>query len=88
MNKVDLLRNARWFTSSHSNGTGNCVEVAFVRSSYSNGNGECVEVAHLDTGVVATRDSKRHQSGPILTSTAAGWQAFITAVVSGRLGEG
>jgi hypothetical protein len=70
MNKVDLLRSARWFTSSHSNGNGNCVEVA-----------------HLGTGAVATRDSKQQQTGPVLTSTAAGWQAFIAGVVSGQLRE-
>jgi hypothetical protein len=87
MSRIDLLHNARWFTSSHSNGNGSCVEVAFVRSSYSNGNGECAEVADLGTGTVATRDSK-HQDGPVLTTPAAGWQAFIAGVASGQLGEG
>ncbi|MGP3966636.1 DUF397 domain-containing protein [Streptomyces sp. 6N223] len=86
MSRVDLLHNAQWFTSSHSNGNGNCVEVAFVRSSYSNGNGACVEVADLGSGTVATRDSKC-QDGPVLTTPAAGWQAFIAGVASGRFGE-
>lgn len=86
MSKVDLLHSARRFTSSHSNGNGACVEVAFVRSSYSMGNGECVEVADLGTGAVATRDSKHQATGPVLTTTAAGWQAFITGVVTGQLG--
>lgn len=37
-----------WRKSSHSDGTGNCVEVAHVgwrKSSYSNSSGSCVEVA-------------------------------------------
>ncbi|GHJ34478.1 DUF397 domain-containing protein [Streptomyces sp. TS71-3] len=83
MNRVDLL-DAQWFKSSYSNGNGNCVEVAFIKSSYSNGNGECVEVARLGDAV-AMRDSK--QPGPVLTSTAEGWRAFIAGVVNDELGQ-
>lgn len=87
MSRDDLFHNALWFTSSYSNGNGECVEVAFVRSTYSNGNGNCVEVADLGSGAVATRDSKQLAAGPVLTTTAAGWRAFITGVAAGRLGE-
>ncbi|ARQ72379.1 DUF397 domain-containing protein [Streptomyces marincola] len=57
---------AQWFTSSHSNGAG-----------------ECVEVADAGDGVL-TRDSKQ-RPGPVLVSSAEGWQAFIAGVVRGDL---
>ncbi len=43
-------RYTRWRKSSYSDGTGNCVEVAFSdwrKSSYSSGTGNCVEVAFV-----------------------------------------
>lgn len=84
MNRIDL-DHAEWFTSSYSNGNGECVEVAFVRSSYSNGNGSCVEVADLGNAV-AMRDSK-DTTGPVLTSTVEGWHAFIAGVVNDEFGQ-
>ncbi|MEU3710480.1 DUF397 domain-containing protein [Streptomyces catenulae] len=53
---------------------------AWFKSSYSNGNGNCVEVADLGTAV-GLRDSKQ-DAGPVLTSSAEGWQAFIAGVVN------
>jgi hypothetical protein len=58
----------------------------WFKSSYSNGNGSCVEVACLGD-VIAMRDSKQHGLGPVLTSTVAGWQAFIASVVNGQFSE-
>ncbi|KUL49126.1 hypothetical protein ADL22_08630 [Streptomyces sp. NRRL F-4489] len=56
---------------------------AWFKSSYSNGDAECVEVALLgDT--VAARDSKQ-VAGPVVTSSAEGWQAFVAGVVGGVL---
>ncbi|MEU5210184.1 DUF397 domain-containing protein [Streptomyces sp. NPDC020742] len=59
---------------------------AWFKSSYSNGNGECVEVARL-RDAVAIRDTKQHGTGPVLTSTAEGWRAFIASVANGEFGE-
>ncbi|MDT0309758.1 DUF397 domain-containing protein [Streptomyces sp. DSM 44917] len=80
MNRVDLHNSAPWSKSSHSNGNGDCVEVAFVRSSYSNGIGECVEVADLG-GKVAMRDSKQHEGAVVVTSSE-GWRSFVAHVVN------
>ena len=55
----------------------------WCKSSYSNGNGNCVEVAQCGA-YVAMRDSKQ-QSGPVLTSTAEGWRAFIAGVVTHQI---
>lgn len=57
-------------------------DAQWFKSSYSNGNGACVEVAHLGE-VVGMRDSKQH-TGPVLTSSVEGWQAFIDGVVGGE----
>ncbi|MEU8968551.1 DUF397 domain-containing protein [Streptomyces monashensis] len=52
----------RWFTSSHSNNGGDCVEVALnVAASY---------------GVVPVRDTK-NPDGPALSLPARAWSAFI-----------
>ena len=75
-----------WRKSSHSDGTGNCVEVAFAdwrKSSYSSGTGNCVEVASAD-GAVGVRDSKQHGRDPILEFTRTEWAAFLRAAKDGQ----
>jgi uncharacterized protein DUF397 len=77
-----------WRKSSHSNGTGNCAEVAFAdwrKSKYSSGTGNCVEVATAD-GSVGVRDSKQHGRGPVLEFTHDQWKAFIRAAKDGEFG--
>ncbi|MFI9327075.1 DUF397 domain-containing protein [Kitasatospora sp. NPDC052868] len=66
-----------WFKSSYSTNEGaNCVEIAWHKSSYSGNEAtECIEVADT-TDAVLVRDSK-DKSGPNLTFTPAGWQAFV-----------
>ncbi|KUL49125.1 hypothetical protein ADL22_08625 [Streptomyces sp. NRRL F-4489] len=59
-------------------------DAVWFKSSYSAGNGECVEVALLgDT--VGARDSKQ-AAGPVVTSSAEGWRAFVAGVVDGSFG--
>ncbi|WP_328725202.1 DUF397 domain-containing protein [Streptomyces sp. NBC_00259] len=84
------LSNARWRTSSYSNGEGGeCVEVAYDfpgaapwrKSTYSNGEGgDCVEVLDALPGVVPVRDSKV-PDGPVIVLPAAAWAAFVDGVV-------
>ncbi|MFF2042540.1 DUF397 domain-containing protein [Kitasatospora sp. NPDC058170] len=66
-----------WRKSSYSSNEGaDCVEIAWHKSSYSGNEGtECVEVAETTTSVLV-RDSK-DKSGPNLTFTPDGWQAFV-----------
>jgi hypothetical protein len=76
--RVDLT-GATWRSSTHSDGGGNCVEVAegfpWRTSSYSDGGGDCVEVADGFPQVVPVRDSKN--PGPVLVVPADAWAAFI-----------
>jgi len=75
-----------WRKSSHSNSSGNCVEVAFAdwhKSSHSNNSGNCVEVAATDRAV-GVRDSKQHGHGPVLEFTCAVWEEFIRAAKDGK----
>lgn len=85
------LSNARWRTSSYSNGEGGeCVEVAYDfpgaapwrKSTYSGGDGgeDCVEVLDDLPGVVPVRDSKV-PDGPVIVLPAAAWAAFVDGVV-------
>ena len=72
-----------WVKSSYSNSFSNCVEVAWRKSSFSGSgsggdHGDCVEVQPGDGGIVM-RDSK-DPDGPVLTFTAAEWDAFIAGV--------
>jgi hypothetical protein len=70
---------ARWRKSSHSNKTGNCVEVtAWRTSSHSNDEGMCVEVG-VGPAVVAVRDSK-DPGGPMLTLNPAAWRTFLRSI--------
>jgi Domain of unknown function (DUF397) len=66
-------RRVRWRTSTYSNASGNCVEVA----------------AKAGTGaeVVAVRDSKDPQ-GPQLRFRVAQWKAFLRGVKEGRFDPG
>ncbi|MYW65591.1 DUF397 domain-containing protein [Streptomyces sp. SID8379] len=80
------LSNARWRTSSYSDGDGgNCVEVAYDftgathwrKSTYSNQEGgSCLEVADGIPGVVPVRDSKV-TDGDVIVIGAAAWRAFV-----------
>lgn len=75
-----------WRKSSHSNASGNCVEVAFTgwrKSSHSNASANCVEIATAG-GSVGVRDSKQHGRGPVLEFTRAEWEAFVRAVKDGE----
>lgn len=86
MHELDLTH-AQWRKSSHSSGSGQCVEVAHVpapwrKSSHSGGQGACVEVADLPEAV-AVRDSK-DSAGPKLIFTSADWQTFVSAIQAGR----
>jgi hypothetical protein len=54
----------------------------FVVSSYCH-TGGCVGVAALSDGGVAIRDTKA-TGGPILTFTAAEWDAFLGGVADGE----
>jgi uncharacterized protein DUF397 len=53
----------------------------FKKSSYSGTS--CVTVAVLDDGQVAVRDDKV-ADGPVLTFTAAEWDAFVAGVKDGE----
>lgn len=55
-----------------------------MKSSKSSTNGSCVEIEGTDTGGMKVRDSKLGNASPILTFTAAEWDAFVEGV---RLGE-
>lgn len=48
--------------------------------------GACVEVAI--TEVVAVRDSKAGQDGPVLWFSRSEWEAFVAAVKAGRFSVG
>jgi hypothetical protein len=76
-----------WRKSRHSNGSGECVEVAAWRKSrHSGADGNCVEIAALPEGAqVSIRDSK-DPAGPALTVTPADWRALTGRIKTGRLG--
>jgi hypothetical protein len=77
---------ASWRKSSYSSGTGNCVEVAFPgwrKSSHSDGTGNCVEVADADC-LVAIRDTKQGDRGPMLEFTEVAWREFIAETKSDK----
>ncbi|MFJ4189017.1 DUF397 domain-containing protein [Kitasatospora sp. NPDC089509] len=80
--------------SSHSNDSGNCVELGvlvetatFKTSSHSGGNDNCVEIAHPGSSVSLIRDSK-DPSGPSLAFDRAAHTAFISAVTAGEFDFG
>ncbi|WP_052865149.1 DUF397 domain-containing protein [Streptomyces niger] len=58
------------------------------KSSYSDGGGgDCVEVGsrYIHVGLVPVRDSK-NPAGPVLTFSAAAWNAFVNGVKEGGAG--
>jgi Domain of unknown function (DUF397) len=64
----------------------NLERAAWRTSTYSGDNGgDCVEVASNLPGIVAVRDTK-DRTGPTLTFTPAGWEAFISGVRDGEFG--
>lgn len=75
-----------WRKSSHSSGTGNCVEVgstSWRKSSYSDGTGNCVEVSSPDH-IVGVRDTKQGADSPLLEFTEAAWLRFLAETKSGN----
>nr|WP_223243913.1 DUF397 domain-containing protein [Streptomyces sp. CBMA156] len=59
-------------------------EASWRKSSYSGGNaGQCIEVADGFVGVMPVRDSK-DPSGPALAFSSPAWQAFVTAIRTGK----
>lgn len=76
---------ARWFTSTHSNNGGNCVEVALLDAG--SGVGQAGRAGRADlvgaAAAVAVRDSK-NRCGPSLLFGAPQWRAFLRGVRTGR----
>jgi hypothetical protein len=58
-------------------------ELVWFKSSFSSANGQCTECARLPGGGIAVRDSK-NPDGPMLSFTAAEWQAFLAGVRNGE----
>jgi hypothetical protein len=53
------------------------------KSSYSGAKEHCVEIAPAERAVLV-RDTKDHDTGPILAFPRAPWAAFLTAVRAGE----
>ncbi len=62
------LNDAKWFKSSRSNASGNCVEIA---------------IALPGSRAIGIRDSKDPQGG-VLTVAPDSWESFTSALKSGR----
>ncbi|WP_280264898.1 DUF397 domain-containing protein [Nocardia wallacei] len=58
----------------------------WYKSSRSHSTSECVEIAHLDDGAVGVRDSK-NTIGPALLFTPTEWDAFTTALQTGKFDQ-
>ncbi|TLF77308.1 DUF397 domain-containing protein [Nocardia cyriacigeorgica] len=56
------------------------------KSTRSSGSKECVEVAFVDGNHVGVRDSK-NPTGPALVFAPTAWNAFTTALSSGKFGR-
>jgi len=62
------------------------------KSSYSGNGGECVEVGHA-RDVIAVRDTRQDEAGPVLRFSLAAWSRFADRVkaldqlVAARLGR-
>lgn len=59
--------------------------LAWRKAQSSAGNGACVEAAPAN-GMVAIRDSK-NPNGPVLTYTAAEWNAFLDGAKKGEFDD-
>lgn len=75
-----------WRKASLSHANGNCVEVRWRKAEKSFSNGNCVEVAPAENGGVQVRDSK-DPDGPVLTFTAAEWDAFLNGAKAGEFDD-
>jgi hypothetical protein len=58
-------------------------DAVWFKSSRSSRRDTCVEVAHLTDSTVGVRDST-NPTGPALVFTPTAWDAFTTALGSGR----
>jgi hypothetical protein len=82
------LSGAVWRKSSHTQGNGECVEIAFPDATWrtsirSQGNGACVQVA-VAPSIAGIRDSKNPDGGVLLASFPA-WDAFRLAAKHAEL---
>lgn len=50
-------------------------------ATYTGGQGNCVEVGRSTT-MIAVRDTKNRENGPMVRLTPAGWRAFIQRIKS------
>jgi hypothetical protein len=74
------VRGAAWRKSSHSNASGDCVEVGVTwrKSTHSNPSGGCVEVGTTPSTIIVRDTTNR--SGATLTVSAETWRALLGKV--------
>jgi Domain of unknown function (DUF397) len=56
------------------------LDLRWRKSSFSGNGGDCVEVGQLHDGMIAVRDTKDHDRGPIQRFTRIGWKAFTAGI--------
>ena len=54
------------------------------KSSQSTYDGNCVEVGNLQDGLIAVRDTKDREMGPVLIFTHSQWNVFLAATKHGE----
>ncbi len=59
--------------------------MSWRKSSWSSYNGSCVEVAGLSGDLICMRDTKQHETGPVLAFNRTEWNAFLSKVKAGKL---